>query len=117
MPEPSNIQKMLRDIRTRRFNKHPVGPIMTLGDMQRGTPWVWLCCEQRDCLHKAPMALAPAVIRWGPDTSSNVLRERARCTGCGHLGDARTLHPSWVGSGEGFAAFPVAALEERATPA
>jgi len=32
------------------------------------------------CPHKAPMALAPLVIRWGPDTSGDMLRQCARCT-------------------------------------
>jgi hypothetical protein len=39
------------------------------------------------------MPLAPYAIRWGLDASSNLLRERARCTRCGHLG-ATLMHPS-----------------------
>ncbi|MGZ3409858.1 MAG: hypothetical protein ACXWJW_02105 [Xanthobacteraceae bacterium] len=111
MPEPSNIEKMLRDIRTRKFNRHPVGPVPTLGELQRGTPWMWIHCEQHRCLHYAPMALAPAVILWGPDSTSNLVRERARCSHCGHKGDAVLKHPSWEGVAAGYAAFPVGRID------
>ena len=47
----------------------------TLGDLHRGTPWLWLNCER--CQHHAPLACAVAVIRWGRDASSDILRERA----------------------------------------
>jgi len=30
------------------------------------------------------MAIAPLIIRWGPETSSDVLRRRARCSRCGN---------------------------------
>jgi hypothetical protein len=33
--------------------------------------------------HLRPIALAPFMIRWGPDVSSDVLRRSARCTQCG----------------------------------
>jgi hypothetical protein len=55
----------------------------------------------------APMALAPAIIRWGADASSNVLRQRMRCTACGSLG-ATLQHPSRVDSIVGLAPFPFA---------
>jgi ribosomal protein S14 len=51
------------------------------------------------------MAFAPLVIRWRPDTSSDKLRQRARCTACGHKG-ASLRHPSWVASGVDFQPFP-----------
>ena len=38
--------------------------------------------------------LAPFVIRWGPDASSDVLRERLKCAKCGKKG-ATLKHPSW----------------------
>ncbi|MGB7040396.1 MAG: hypothetical protein WBD83_12430, partial [Xanthobacteraceae bacterium] len=56
--------------------------------------------------HRAPFAFAAAVIRWGPNASSDVLRQRARCTACGHKG-ATTKHPSWCGNSIGFMPFPV----------
>ena len=51
------------------------------------------------------MALAPAIIRWGPDASSDMLRQRARCSGCGSKGATLQI-PSWVGSEIGLAPFP-----------
>jgi hypothetical protein len=62
----------------------------TLGDLHRATPWLWLNCER--CRHNAPLACAVAVIRWGRDASSDVLREQARCTRCGNKG-ATIQHP------------------------
>jgi Zn finger protein HypA/HybF involved in hydrogenase expression len=44
---------------------------------------VWLWCER--CQHHAPFACA-AVIRWGPNDSSDKLRAAARCTSCGSTG-------------------------------
>ena len=34
------------------------------------------------------------MIRWGADASSDKLRQRARCTACGHKG-ATIQHPGW----------------------
>ena len=45
------------------------------------------------------------VIRWGAGTSSDVLRQRARCTACGHKG-ATIQHPGWGGADIGFLPFP-----------
>ena len=39
------------------------------------------------------MALAPLIIRWGAGTSSDFLRQSARCTCCGRKG-ADLQHPS-----------------------
>jgi len=61
-----------------------LGPRPTLGELQRATPWVWLWCER--CQHHAPLACAVAVIRRGPDASSDKLRAVARCTSCGSKG-------------------------------
>jgi hypothetical protein len=88
--------------------RHPIGPIPTLGQLRRDTPWLWVYCTagiRRNCVHKAPMALAPLIIRWGEDASSNVLRQRARCTACGTLG-AMLQHPGHVDSIVGLAPFP-----------
>lgn len=40
----------------------------------------------RSVTHHAPVALAPLVLRWGANASSNKLRHCARCTVCGHKG-------------------------------
>jgi hypothetical protein len=70
--------------------------VPTLGDMQRSMPWIWLSCDGLNCSHTRSIAVAPFVIRYGADTSSNVLRRRARCIACGHLG-AMTMHPGVSG--------------------
>ena len=58
--------------------------------------WVWVYYTRYVplCQHRAPMALAPLIIRWGPDASSDMLRQCARCTACGHKG-ATLGHPGW----------------------
>jgi hypothetical protein len=58
------------------------------------------------CLHRAPLALAPLIIRWGADTSSDVLRQCARCTVCGHKSATLQTAP-WVSGEIGIQAFPV----------
>ena len=77
---------------------------ITLGDLHRATPWLWLYCER--CSHSSPLACAVPVIRWGADTSSDKLRRSARCTACGHKG-ATIQRPSWGGADVGFLPFPV----------
>jgi hypothetical protein len=47
------------------------------------------------------MALAPLIIRWGPDASTDKLRQSARCTRCGHKG-ATLQAVSWGGMGGGY---------------
>ena len=42
----------------------------------------------------APVALAPLIIRWGEEASSDVLRRSARCARCGRNGASLTA-PSW----------------------
>ena len=102
--EPNHLT--LRDAaywRSRTQYKSPPGPRPTLGDLHRGTPWVWLYCDK--CLHSAPLTLATPVIRWGKNTSSDKLRQCARCTACGHKG-ATIQRPSWGGADVGFLPFP-----------
>ena len=103
----------LRDLaywQSRHQHRSPPGPRPTLGELQRGDcKWRWLYCER--CLHRAPFAVAAAVIRWGPAASSDVLRQRARCTACGNNG-ATIQHPGWGGNNVGFLPFPVAAAPD-----
>jgi hypothetical protein len=75
----------------------------TLGELQRSSPWLWVHCEK--CQLRSPLACAVAVIRWGPDTSSDKLRQCARCTSCGNKG-ATIQHPGSAGSHIGFQPFP-----------
>jgi len=69
-------------------------PVATLADLRGVTPWLWVICER--CLHRAPTALAPWIIRWGADASSDMLRRSARCTECGGKG-ATIQIPGWGG--------------------
>jgi len=86
-----------------RSRSRSVPPVPTLGQIHRGTPWLWLNCPA--CRHHRPVAIAPFVIRWGSEVSSDVLRRSARCSLCGHKG-ATLTHPSWAGLQVGFAPFP-----------
>jgi hypothetical protein len=79
------------------------GPRPTLAQLREGHSWLWVWCER--CHHHAPMALVPLIIRWGPNTSSDRLRQCARCTACGAKG-ATLQHPGWGGAQVGFLAFP-----------
>jgi hypothetical protein len=83
----------------------------TLGDLHRATPWLWLYCER--CRHSAPIACAVPVIRRGPDTSSDTLRQCARCTACGHKG-ATLQHPVGAVPISAFCRFPRTCSLKRA---
>jgi hypothetical protein len=87
------------------------GPRPTFGELQRATAWVWPWCER--CQHHAPLACAVAVIRWGPDASSDKLRAAARCTGCGDQG-ATVQHPGCAGNHIGFSLFQPTSLTKCA---
>ena len=50
-------------------------PVATLADLRRVTPWLWVICAR--CLRRTPTALAQWIIRWGPDSSSDMLRRCA----------------------------------------
>jgi hypothetical protein len=82
--------------------------VPTLSDLQRSAPgkWCWVYCAAYGCLHHSPMAIAPLIIRWGPDASSDMLRRSARCSKCGAKG-ATLMLPSWVSTTVGLAPFPV----------
>ena len=81
-------------------------PIPTLKELQQTTPWVWLYCADNQCGHHVATTLAWAVIRYGPDASTKVLRKNPRCQLCGNIGAVIQL-PSWVNMVEGAAPFPV----------
>jgi hypothetical protein len=105
--EPANFTlQEAAQYRTQRLHKSPIGPVPTLADLQQSMCWCWIWCQR--CEHHAPMAFAPLVIRWGPTTSSDKLRECARCTACGWKG-ASLQHPSWIDRGVSFQPFPVPA--------
>jgi hypothetical protein len=104
--EPSNFnaRAMARWLASRgrpHAKRQPPGPCPTLVQLHRSHCWTWVYCEK----WHAPMALAPLMIRWGAETSSDRLRQRARCTKCGHKG-ATLQHPGWAGTHIGFQPFP-----------
>ena len=110
---PNSRRKMPREAQPQRNPPAPRGPVPTLGELQRdSSKWVWAICNGLDasgriaCLHRAPVALAPFVIRWGAEASSNLMRERLRCAVCGHRG-AVLQHPSWIDAQIGEQPFPV----------
>src|SRR2546423_1337523 len=55
----------------------------TLADLQRQGGWVWAYCEGIGCGHRVPLAIAPFAIRWGLNASSDLMRERLRCSKSG----------------------------------
>ena len=57
-----------------------------------------VCVQNRriPCLHRSPTALAPWIIRWAAEASSDLLRRSARCTQCGGKGATVQL-PGWGG--------------------
>jgi hypothetical protein len=59
--------------------------VPTLAELQRDSTWLWVCCEAQGCGHMAPMAIAPLLIRWGIDASSDGLRASACCSRCGRI--------------------------------
>jgi hypothetical protein len=75
--------------------------VATIGQIHRAPGWMWLCCANAMfCSHQVPMGIAAFAIRWGSQASTDVIRQRCRCTKCGHLG-ATLQHPSWVGRSTG----------------
>lgn len=88
----------------------PAPPIPTLQELHETTPWIWLYCADHQCGHHIATTLAWAVIKYGPDASTNVLRENARCAVCGKKGALIQL-PSWHNAIEGVAKFPIERAE------
>jgi hypothetical protein len=108
---PNIRRKIARVDRPPKRRPEPPGPVPTLGELQaRSSTWFWACCEGQHptgepCQRKIPLALAPFVIRWGPDVSSDVLRQNLRCTACGRRG-AALQHPGWIDAIVGVRPFP-----------
>jgi len=86
--------------------------VPTLAEIQRDTPWVRVHCEGQGCGHSAPMTLAPLMIRWGMDASSDGLRQCARCSKCGRKG-AVIQGPSWSVRHGDWQSFPLRTSRAR----
>jgi hypothetical protein len=86
----------------------------TLLTLQRRSTWWWVVCPNNNCMHEAPVALAPFIIRWGPDAPRERLERAAKCERCGHQGG--TLEHPTRGSGASIDAdlmFPVENMRDR----
>lgn len=85
-------------------------PVPTIGELLREDMggWVWFHCVNSDCLYHAPMRLAPLAERFGPNVSSDLLRDLARCPACGHRGVSLCAPSCSVSreGGPGWAEFP-----------
>jgi hypothetical protein len=78
---------------------------LTLAELRKDACWIWLICNR--CMHRRPFALAPFIIRYGGNTSSNLFRNNGRCGRCGKKGGVTIQGPSWAGTEIGFQPFPV----------
>lgn len=87
----------------KRTEKAEPGPVATLAQLRASTCWVWLICD--GCGRQRPAALAPFLIRWAGDASSDLIRRSARCSTCRKVG-ARTMHPSYMDAVTGWAPYP-----------
>jgi hypothetical protein len=121
-PHAFHAPNIPREDQPQRSPPAPPGPVPTLGELQTGsTKWVWAICNGLDesgrvaCLHRAPLALAPFVLRWGTEASSNVMRQRLRCAVCGHRA-AVLQHPSWIDAQIGEQPFRSNGLALRRAP-
>jgi hypothetical protein len=81
--------------------------------MRKHACWLWVNCLNTRCLHRAPAALTPFIIRWGKDASSDVLRHCTKCSRCGRKGASLTA-PSWESLDIGFALFPAERMSDFA---
>jgi hypothetical protein len=97
----------IEEIREPRPRQFEPGPVPTIGEFLSGeTKWFWAHCQRINCAHYAPVALAPFAIRWGLHASTDLLRERLKCSKCGKKGEVALTRPSWNGTQQGWAGWP-----------
>lgn len=93
-------------------------PDETLFILQRRATWWWIACQNGNCCHAEPVALAPFIIRWGFDVRRSRLEDACRCQRCGKM-MARLEHPtrgSMPAKGEPDLTFPVGRMSKRQEP-
>jgi hypothetical protein len=90
--------------KARPYSDPPRAPL-TLGELRKNSCWFWAYCRRSGCTAKAPIAIAPFIIRWGAKASSDLIRQSLRCERCGSKG-CTLRHPSFMGSDVGFQSFP-----------
>ena len=89
--------------------KQPAPTVATLGQLQRTQSWYWMSCGSFNaCGYSVAVALAPFVIPWGAEASSDKPRQNFLCSKCGHKGGMMT-HPSFVDTIVGTEPFPAPA--------
>jgi hypothetical protein len=64
--------------KSRPYSDPPRAPL-TLAELRKNCCWVWAYCGKSGCGGSAPIAIAPFIIRWGPDASSDLIRRSLRC--------------------------------------
>lgn len=84
----------------------------TIGALLRtDLKWMFAYCERIGCGHSMPIALAPFAIRWGMGASTDLIRERLRCSKCGRKGGVAIKRPSW--NSRGYAVWPTSHEGEK----
>ena len=91
--------------RRRQFDADRAYRPATLASARRDHVWLWICCRNPKCGRQVPLAIAPLIIRLGPDYEFEEFRSRAACSECGHRG-VLTMMPSWGGSDIGWMPWP-----------
>lgn len=77
----------------------------TIGDLLAEAGWVILNCENPACGRRVATQLPAFIEKFGPDASSDLVRDTARCAECGHKG-VTTTTPSWAGADKRWSVFP-----------
>lgn len=67
-----------------RTERERPGPVATIGNLAEHSDWIWITCN--GCLRSRPSKMDQYVARWGAEASSDLIRQRVRCSACGHLG-------------------------------
>lgn len=84
------------------------GSVPTRAHLRAHQPWARVDCAAFGSHHRRPMPIVPFIIRSGGTASSNLLRQRMRCTQCDHLGadlkmpsvaDPQSYTQPWIRAG------------------
>jgi hypothetical protein len=96
----------VREARPRQIEPGPVPSIGAMLQSSSSPKWCWAYCERINCGHSSPIAFATFAIRWGMAASTDLIRERLKCSKCGKKGGVALKHPSWGGLQQGWAPWP-----------
>lgn len=73
--------------------------------MRDDAGWWIINCKRTLCGRRVASNLKVFADRWGEDASSDMIRDNAKCSACGHKGVELT-HPSYGGRDRGWEPFP-----------